>query len=148
MNDIPTRIKTTIPAREITTIENWREKLSNENQEELRSLYSNEERADDQTVSIYLCGEFAEQERRHEGDVFWINHFYDYIINHELFEDFNHVHVGGICSAENLAEQSSRKGLFESQYKCPLNKPGCVIEQLLKREQGKSYELYLVFKQE
>jgi hypothetical protein len=90
----------------------------------------------------------VEQERKHRNDIFWINHFYDYIINHELFEDFNHPTIGGICSSVDLAEKSIRNGLFEPNYKCPLKKKNCVVEQILNRQKGKSYELYLIFKRE
>ena len=148
MQEITSRIKTTIPAQEIIRIENWWKKLSPENQQELQSLYLAEENVDEALVSIYLCGEFVEQERKHISDIFWINHFYDYIINHELFEDFNHPTIGGICSATNLAEQSIRKGLFAYDYRCPLKKKDCVVERLLSRKSGQAYELYLVFKLE
>lgn len=148
MNEITTRIKTEIPAKEITQIKNWWEKLSEENKNELKELYLDEEKSNKEIISIYLCGEFVEQERKHRNDIFWINHFYDYIINHELFEDFNHPTIGGICSAVNLAEKSIRNGLFESNYKCPQNKKDCIVEQLLNRKLGKPYELYLIFKRE
>ncbi|MEO1258640.1 MAG: hypothetical protein AAFZ15_07575 [Bacteroidota bacterium] len=148
MKAIKRKFKTEISLKEITQIEDWWNKLSEENQQELEAYYLDEDKNQDEIVSIFLCGKFVEQEKRqYEKDIFWINHFYDYIISHELHMAVaKPLHVGGICSSNNLAEQSIRQGIFKAGYICPLKKKECIIENLLKREKGKSFELYLKFK--
>jgi len=146
MNIIKRKIKTDISIKQITQIEDWWNKLSIENQQELEEFYLDEDKNQEEIVSIYLCGKYVEQEREYKKDVFWINHFYEFIINHELHMNDTHVHVGGICSTNNLAEKSIREGIFLKGYKCPLKKENCIIENILKEEEGKSFELYLRFK--
>ena len=147
MQSIKRRFKTDISLKEITQIEDWWNKLSEENQQELEAYYLDEEKSRDEVVSIFLCGKFVEQEKRqYEKDIFWINHFYDFIINHELHINVNQVQAGGICSSNELAERSIRQGIFKTGYACPLKQDNCIIEDLLEKENGKSFELFLKFK--
>jgi len=147
MHPFKRKFKTLISAKELTQIENWWQKLSLENQTSLRRLIEIEEEQDQQTVAIQLCGKFVEQEQIQKNDVFWVNHFYDYIISHELFVDESVPHIGGISSATTLAEQSIRKGFFPLNYKCPLRKKDCIMVKLLSQQRfEKGLALYLKFK--
>ncbi|MCI5083969.1 MAG: hypothetical protein MRY78_19885 [Saprospiraceae bacterium] len=137
------QVKTDISAREITKVEAWWDKLSEEQQAALQRLYSTEDEQKEQTISIYLCGKFVEQEPEQKD--FWVNHFYDYIVNHELFIDETKPNVGGICSSNKVAETAIRNGIFAHSYECPLKQKNCIIKEILNEQVGKSLQLYIRF---
>jgi len=146
MQNIPTRIKSMIPVKEILAAENWWNKLSEENQYDLKELYDEDSRSDSGTVSIYLCGKFVEQETKNEDSMFWINYFYDYIVNHELVIDEYKVHHGGICSRTKAAENAIRAGKLDNKFECPLNNCNCQMKKIINLNQNKVLEFYIKFK--
>jgi len=147
MITIPKRLKSTIPVSMILEVEDWWNKLSDENKNELQELYENEEKANSNTVSIFLCGKYVEQERtihnNHEG--FWVNYLYDYIVNHELIIDELQHHIGGTCSANQLAEKAVRNGSIHKNFQCPNKDENCLMRALLRKGNGKSLRLYIKF---
>lgn len=146
MSNIPRQLKSSVPLREIFQVENWWNKLSAENQTELQAFYEEDQVVTEQMVSIYLCGKYVEQDITNTNDVFWINHFYDYIINHELHIDHKPTYVGGICSSNKVAEQVIRKGLIPKHFKCPLLGDACLMMNILDLEnKNKSFQFYLKF---
>lgn len=148
MRDLPKRIKTSISVEELLKVKDWWGKLSEENQSELSLLYNEDTRNSKQIVSIYLCGKYVEQERIIPNNAFWVNHFYDYIVNHELVIDEYKVHFGGVCSSNKLAENSIRKGLIRKGFVCPNNDVNCLMKRVLQDEKEKSLQLYIRFKLE
>lgn len=149
MTNIPRQLKSIIPLKEILQVEDWWSKLSQENQSELEAFYDEGVDHENQLVSIYLCGKFVEQDRPKNKEIFWINHFYDYIINHELFIDETVQHVGGICFSNKVAEEVIKKGLIPKNFKCPESGNDCQMMKILNlKERNKSFQFYLKFKLE
>lgn len=146
MIPIPKKIKTLISSKEITQVENWWEKLNPENQKELESLYLEENPKKEKTVSIFLCGKYVEQERPERNDIFWVNHLYNYIVNHELKFETRTFHVGGICSANKSAADSIKSCLIPANFVCPEKKKDCLMRSILDQEKGKSLLLSIEFK--
>ncbi len=149
MANIPRTLKSIIPIREIVEVEDWWNKLSDENQSELASIYHEETRKDDQLVSIYLCGKFVEQEHPKQQDVFWVNHFYDYIINHELYLNNPKPIVGGICSANEAAKKIIKNGVIPIDFICPVLGEACQMMKILNLSQrNQALHFYIKFKLE
>lgn len=149
MNLLPKKIRSQISAKEITNVENWWEKLSPENQKNLESLYLQEDEKAENTISIYLCGKFVEQERPDDRDIFWVNHLYNFIVNHELklYPERRFV-SGGICSANLSAQEAIKSGFIPKGFNCPEKKKNCLMLNVLHRNPGKSVKLYVEFKLE
>ena len=145
MTDIPKQMRSLVPMREILEVENWWEKLSDENQKELHSFYQEKSRDPDQLVSIQFCGRFVEQETTDQKDIFWVNHFYDYIVNHELIVDES-PWIGGTCSANKAAERVLRKGLLPKDFSCPVADRDCLMMKLLNlNAEKRPMQFYLKF---
>lgn len=147
--EIPRKLTSKIPAKALFQIENWWEKLDAENQKELHSLYQNESFVDDNImISIQLCGKFVEQDKVLSSQPFWLNYFYDYLVNHEVFLIDRVLHIGGICSSNNVAEQVFRNGFIPQNFLCPLKKENCLMKNLLEFEPKKSLQLFVRFQLE
>lgn len=147
-HELPKRLKTSISVEEILKVENWWDKLSEENQLQLASLYNEEAPNRKNIVSIYLCGKYVEQERVIPNNAFWVNHFYNYIVNHELVIDETKIHVGGVCSSNKIAENSIRTGIIRNGFICPLNDSSCLMKSILEFRQGLSLQLSIKFELE
>lgn len=148
MNGIPKKLTSFIPAKELLKVENWWNKLSEENQLELQSIYNQDELTiGEELISIQFCGKFVEQEKPYAHDVFWINHFYEYLVNHEMIIDGTKRHIGGIvCHAYKEAELAIRNGVIPFNYQCPTNNPKCLMKKLLSLdEHSSSLFLYVKF---
>lgn len=146
MIPIPRRIKTLVSAKEITQVQGWWEKLNEDNQKELQSLYDSEEQKDEKTVAIYLSGKYVEQERPDDRDIFWINHLYNYIVNHELQFEIPIQRVSYICSANKIAANAIKSGIIPIDFQCPEKKKDCLMLSILKEGKGKSVLLKVNFK--
>lgn len=146
MTQLPKRMTTIIPATELTIIKNWWERLDKEDQNELQALYD-EQLLDTKThLSIYLCGKFVEQERPTENQKYLLSHFYEYLINHELFTEHK-TFVGSTCSAHKIAENTVKNGYIPINYKCPLNDQDCLMLKILNiHERRKGFRLFVRFK--
>ncbi len=146
MELITRRLQTEIPAKEFTQIEDWWNKLSPENQTELEALYLDEEKHQDNIVSMTLHGEFMDYEDgKDEGeDAYWLGHYYQYIIDRGLI--FLPTGTARVCSATNSAEAAIRKAFIPQGYVCPLQKDNCPMINILKENPGKSVELRVKFK--
>ena len=130
MTDIPRKLTSVVPIQEILNVKNWWNKLSEENQIELASIYNQEEEEDqEQLVAIHLCGKFVEQEKPNRQDAFWVNHFYEYIVNHELIID--DIPKLGICSANKEAENAIRNGMIKKGFSCPEHNKNCLMKNIL-----------------
>ncbi|MEO1412596.1 MAG: hypothetical protein AAFW73_22090 [Bacteroidota bacterium] len=141
---IPRRLRSMIPAREILQVESWWQKLPPDNRAELQDLYDETPADGERLVPIYLCGRFVEQERVDRQEVFWVNHFYDYLINHELIVD-QRPQVGGICSAQVEAVRVIRTGLIPTDFRCPLGGKACLMLRLLARRPGWHLQFFVRF---
>ncbi|SEC88448.1 hypothetical protein SAMN04489761_3864 [Tenacibaculum sp. MAR_2009_124] len=146
--NIPDKLTSHVSIKDILKVENWWNELSDENKKELSSIYNqNEVEIDEKLVSIQLCGKFVEQEPIKSYDAFWINHFYEYLVNHEMIIDGTKPYFGTVCHHLSTAENSIRKGIISSTYQCPIQSNSCNIINLLKQsESGKSLLLYVKFK--
>ena len=143
----PLKLKSLIPAKDILQVEQWWEKLSPENQENLLPLYE-ESLIDDETmVSIYLCGSFVEQEQKEERIDFWINHLFEYLINHEMITHEDNM-IGGTCSAHPKASEAIRNGFLNKDFSCPLNHEQCLMRSLLSKGKHRHLKMKAVFKLE
>lgn len=150
VTNIPRQLRSLIPVRKILEVEDWWEKLSEENQLELQSIYDEGDERTEELVAIHLCGKFVEQEKEDRLDIFWINHFYEYIINHEMFiEDNRPAWYGRICSANKEAEQVIRNGILPKEFICPESKKDCLMLKILDiHQRKKSLQFYVKFKLE
>ncbi len=144
MHQIPRRLHSMIPAREILQVKNWWQKLSHENRIVLQDLYDENAPDDDQLVPLHLCGRFVEQEKVNSNDVFWVNHFYDYLVNHQVVIEQKYF-VGGICSAQKAAVRVIRRGIIPANFRCPLGGKNCLMVQLLDERPGLSLQFYVSF---
>ncbi|MGB0522573.1 MAG: hypothetical protein ACPGJS_06420 [Flammeovirgaceae bacterium] len=144
MITLPRKLKTTIPAQEILNVAHWWDKLNKEHQQELADLYTEDYPNPNQFVSIYLCGKFVEQEVDNTHDVFWINHFYEYLVNHELIVAEHPHYVGGTCSANKAAEHAIRKARIRHNFSCPNRDANCLMRQILNLEEGKKDFIFYV----
>ena len=147
MTDLPNIIQHTIPLAELTNVENWWQKLSPENQKELSAVYNEEIETDNQKVAIQFCGKFVEQEPTESTDTYWINHFYEYIVNHELIVDEYELIGGYTCSVNQAAENAIRTGLLQKDFVCPDGSSSCLMRKLLQLKNGRtSLQFYVKFK--
>ena len=147
MPNIPRQLKSIIPIHKIIQVEDWWNKLNKENQAELKSIYEEELKSEGKFISIYLCGKFVEQEIPNNRDTFWVNHLYDYIVNHELIIDETMPHIGGICSANKVAEEVIRRGIIPIDFQCPESGEDCQMLKILNlKGRKKSLQFYLKFK--
>ncbi|TCI85078.1 hypothetical protein [Tenacibaculum sp. M341] len=145
MKNIPNKLKTVIPIQEITSIENWWNKLSRENQTELEVLYNEESEIQNQMVELEFCGEYVEREITESEDAFWIHQFYEYLVNHELIVDESPRYY--VCSANNEAEQAIRKGVIRKDFVCPESNKNCLMRKIIDFKKGeKSLKLFVRFK--
>lgn len=145
MELITRRLQTEIPVKELTQIEDWWNKLSAENQTELEALYLDEEKHQDNIIYMTLDGEFVEHEKEKGEDAFWMNYFYDYVVNHELmFWPSRTTYY--VCSSNSSAEAVIRKAFLPKGYICPLQEGDCPMTNMLKESPGKSIELRIKFK--
>ncbi len=144
---LPEKVKAVVPVQKILEVENWWKKLSNENKKELESLYLEDSIDADKFVAIQLCGKFVEQEKVLDLNPFWINHFYEYIVNHELIIDETKVKGGMVCFSNKEAELAIKKGFLYKDFKCPDVNDKCLMKKLLSIEENKkSFQFYIKFK--
>lgn len=144
MTDIPRKLTSVVPIQEILNVQNWWNKLSEENQIELASIYNQEEEDQEQLVAIHLCGKFVEQEEPNNQDAFWVNHFYEYIVNHELIIDDKPKLM--ICSANMEAENAIRNGMIKKGFSCPEHNKSCLMKNILSLENDKkSLQFFIKF---
>ncbi|WP_299551602.1 hypothetical protein [Seonamhaeicola sp.] len=147
IREIPRNLKSVVPIQEISKVEDWWNKLSKENQIELESVYKDEPENQNQFVAIHLCGKFVEQEKTNNHDVFWVNHFYEYIVNHEIIIDQKPKLY--VCSAYKEAENAIRTGIIKKEFLCPELNKNCQMRKILDLENGeKSLQFFIRFKLE
>lgn len=144
MNTIPLGIKINIPVTAVTEIENWWSKLSDESKLELSDLYNHENQEEIETISIYLCADFVDEAIPDADTIFWMNHLYEYLINHEIIYESTKVHAGGICYQTKAAEKAIRAGLVEKDFKCPVKNCSCSMTKMISKKQ-QALKLYLRF---
>lgn len=146
MITLPKPIKSTIRASEILAVENWWGKLSQDQQQELAPLYDEQFVDQDQMISIYLCGRYVEQDAEEAIDSrFWINQFYEYLVNHEIVIEDCKMHIGGTCSANHAAESALRNARIKQSFRCPEQKASCLMRKLLSYKSGYDFQFYVRF---
>jgi len=74
-----------------------------------------------------------------EGDAFWHNDYYDYLVNHEIY--LFQVPVFHICTRHPVAAAAARVGVVPHDFACPFASGDCPMGQLLRLSPGKSLRL-------
>ncbi len=145
MPNLPLKVKTIIPVQELIQVEDWWNKLSSDNQKELSTLYEQEDIPQNQTIAIQLCGDFVEQDTSHLSiQKFWLNHFYEYLVNHEIVYTKG-FHVGGVCSRHPKAENCVKEGFIPKNFECPYGSKKCLMTHLLQFKPNHSLYLFVKF---
>jgi hypothetical protein len=134
MKEIPKKLKSVVPIQKITQVEDWWHKLSKENQDELEGIFTEEVDNNNQQVAIEFFGEFVEEDEVNENEAFWVNHFYEYIVNHEIVIDKKPNR--GVCSALVQAQDVIKKGILSKDFTCPEHNKKCQMRELLNLENG------------
>lgn len=94
------------------------------------------------SLPILIKGRFVEEGEAQKNDD-WTMDLYEYLINHPevtLLSQFK-IHTFHICTSNEKVREALKAGIIHTNFMCPLDSQGCLMDKILHSELGKS--LYL-----